>query len=147
MASARLRVRLIRPAAVPCLVALVASLAACGGQRVKECNALIGVINGEQEGAKAPTGQDPKELVEVANRLDEVAKRVAAVPIAIERLKNFQNEYQSLVSDLGAAMRDAAAALREQDRKKLDAVRVRETELGDKEGTLVTAINQFCTGS
>ncbi|MBI4951414.1 MAG: hypothetical protein HY908_05240 [Myxococcales bacterium] len=122
------------------------TLAACQAKRIEECNALIGVINEEQQQVKAAQSQEPAEFERVAERLTETARRVADVPLTVEALREHRDAYQALVSDIAEVMRGAAQALRDRDGKKLDAARTLERQVGEREDELVETINRYCAG-
>ncbi|MCC6526415.1 MAG: hypothetical protein IT373_27455 [Polyangiaceae bacterium] len=122
------------------------TLAACQGKRIEECNALIGVINDEQQQVKPAQSQEPADFERVAERLAETARRVADVSLTVEALREHRDAYQALVNDIAEVMRGAAQALRDRDGKKLDAARTLERQVGEREDELVETINRYCAG-
>jgi len=140
------------PGALLCF-ALGAGLTAsgCGDQKkIKECNALIGVINAGvekvQKGtAASPDGGTPvSELRALADGMDVVVKDTEKLELSLGELKQFAQDYKAMTTEIAAAARELAIAVDAVDMEKLSAGQARMEAAVKREDPLVDSINKFC---
>jgi methyl-accepting chemotaxis protein len=148
--------RLVREALsrrlVPALAVLsILSLLACGApKKIEECNALVGVINegvdriqkGSSSGANASAAV--AELRELADAMEEIGKRSAAVRLSLPELRKYSQEYQQMASEVSTAARELADAVDKVDLEAKTAAQEAMDKALRREDPLVEAINKFC---
>lgn len=127
-------------------LSLSTMLAGCD-PKIKQCNRLIDVINGEQDLIKdAASKNDVEGLKKLAETLDEVGKKVDGVELKDEKLQEFRGDYKKMVEDLAKVSRDSAEALETNDPNKAQDAQKKMSKFGARENELVNGINEYCQG-
>jgi hypothetical protein len=116
------------------------------GSKIAQCNRLVQVINSEQGPLKSASGSDPDSLRKLADTLDHVATRVAAVEMRDAKLTGFRDDYAEMARDLAGASRETAAALDTNDPKRAANAARNMSSYGPRESELVDNINKYCSG-
>jgi len=112
------------------------------GDRIRQCNALITVINEEQAKQANASADTAEDLNRLAVALDATAKRIGDVQLKDGKLKSQRDEYKRMCEDLARAARDAATA-GDDSAKREGAVKVMQG-IGPREDKLVNDINAHC---
>ena len=130
-------------------VALI--LGACADQtKVKECNALVEVINGGVEKIQkvatvAPDGGTPvSELRAMADTMDTLAGDCAKVELSIAELKKYSGDYQAMAKEVATAARELATAVDKVDMEQMSKAQARMEEAVKREDPVVEGINKLC---
>jgi hypothetical protein len=130
---------------------LVATVSGCGEQKkIKECNALVGVINTGVDKIQSVTRSAPDggaavaELRALATEMDNVAAEAKKVEISLPELKKFSDEYQALATELAKAARDLAEAVDNVDMEKMAKAQGEMDSVVKREDPLIQALNEFC---
>jgi methyl-accepting chemotaxis protein len=128
------------------------AMSGCCGGKVAECNKLIGVINNNAEAIKTAgdklnqaSGNDLKALEDAASTLDKAASDIKTVEIKDETLKGFSKEYETMFTDGGKALRDAAKAAKGNDLGALTKATTEISKMGSTEAALVSKVNGYCS--
>ena len=126
-------------------------VAGCGGQKkIKECNALITVINSGvekvQKGTSAsPDGGTPvSDLRALADDMDGIVAEAGKLQVTIVELKKFATDYQTMTTEIAASARELATAVDAVDMEKLSAGQARMETAVSRETPLIDEINKFC---
>ncbi len=135
----------MRGAALLVGASLSLALTGCDG-RISQCNALIRVINAEQEPIKRASGSDPEALRKLADALDTVGSKVSGVQVKDEKVVGFRDQYGAMAKELAEAARQTALALEENDAKKAAKAADHMSSFGTRESELVGEINGYCSG-
>jgi methyl-accepting chemotaxis protein len=130
--------------AIPCLTS-------CAEQtKIKECNALVGVINAGVEKIQKGTTLSPDagtavtELRTLADEMDAIAKAAEAVELSIPELKKFSQDYKDMAIEVAASARELAQAVDNVDMEKMTKAQTRMDRAVKREDPLVEEINKFC---
>ena len=140
----------VRGALLPIVVGALL-LGGCGDQKkIKECNALIAVINTGvekvQKGtAASPDGGTPvSELRALADEMDAVVQDAAKLELSLAELKQLAQDYKAMTTEIAASARELAAAVDAVDMEKLSAGQARMEAAVKREDPLIDSINKFC---
>jgi hypothetical protein len=120
-------------------------------QTARECGVFVSAIKtwqsqGEQPAASAarPSAPAPLDSRALAERYEELARRIDGLKLESATLVPRAQRYQKLSREAAAALRDVAAAM---DRGDAEAARRRRVEFDDlsrAEAPLVADINAVC---
>jgi methyl-accepting chemotaxis protein len=137
-----------------CAIALTLVVGLCGGcgapKKIEECNGLVGVINaGVDRIEKGSNGSSDAsaavaELRKLAESMEDIGKRSAALRLSLPELRKFSQEYQQMASEVATAARQLADAV---DKVDLEAKTTAQESMDKalrREDPLVEAINKFC---
>jgi hypothetical protein len=128
------------------LTIVLGALASGCENRVGECNKLIEVIN--SEGEKLQVKSDAAGLKTMADELDASAKKIEGVPLTIDKLKKYRDEYKGFMVDFAKAAR-AAAQMQSGDAPDVTKLQEAMNNLNSsvqKSSKLTTDINNYCQG-
>ena len=130
---------------------LVLGAGACADQtKVKECNALVEVINNGVEKIQkvatvAPDGGTPvSELRAMADTMDVLAGDCAKVELSIAELQKYSGDYQAMAKEVAAAARDLAKAVDKVDMEQMSKAQAQMEEAVKREDPVVEGINKLC---
>lgn len=104
-------------------------------ERTRQCNDLIGAIEG---GASTIKVDYAKDLPEQAGKIDELAGKVGAVKLEDPRLVALSKDYRAWLTDLATLVRDYEVLDNPADLEK------RSRETVDREKELTGQINSYC---
>ncbi|HVK70738.1 MAG TPA: hypothetical protein VM694_40060 [Polyangium sp.] len=117
--------------------------------KVKECNAVIEVINGGMQ--KLNTSQNetkdasgPEQLRAMAGVMDSVDQDIEAVPVTQPELVRKVADYQDMVRTTAKAARDLARAIEAKDVRGANASTAALGRAVKRESPLVDDINAYC---
>ncbi|TKD09447.1 hypothetical protein [Polyangium fumosum] len=117
--------------------------------KVKECNAVIEVINGGMQ--KLNTSQDEtkdardtEQLRAMADVMDSVGRDIEAVPVTQPELVRKVADYRDMVHATAKAARDLARAIEAKDVHGANAATSALGTAVKRESPLVDAINTSC---
>lgn len=139
--------RIHRPKLLAVLGAVL--LAGCLG-RVAECNALIRVVNAEQDRiARAATSLDratpsADEIEGTAAAFERAVPRIAAVRLRDARLRVLSSDFQASMRDFAGQLRAMSAALRDGRVADYNAEVARLGDAQRRFAALVARINGAC---
>lgn len=111
--------------------------------KFSQCEALISAMNRDEE-RLGPLATDAPALEEVAAKLDLASTEIGAVKVSAAELVKFRDDYQALLRDTAAGLREAAEGARTGDKAKSEAATKSMLEIGTRSGRLVEDVNQFC---
>ncbi len=136
-------------AALWCGLLVIAS--GCGEhKKIKECRALIGVINQSVEriqkrASVAPDGGAAvAELRALAGDMDEIVNKAAKVELSLAELTKLRERYGAMVGEVAEAARKLAAAVDKVDVEKMTKAQNRMERAVKREDPLVEEINKYC---
>ncbi|MDC0747489.1 hypothetical protein [Polyangium mundeleinium] len=117
--------------------------------KVKECNAVIEVINGgmqklnksQNETKDAPGTEQLRALADV---MDSVGRDIEAVPVTQPELVRKVADYQDMVRTTAKAARDLARAIEAKDARGANAATSALSTAVKRESPLVDDINAYC---
>jgi hypothetical protein len=134
------------PTAVPLGLGLLllGLLPGCDG-RISQCNALISVINAEQEPIKKASGGNPEALRKLGDAIENVSTKVSEVQVEDAKILEFRNKYAEMAKEVAAAARDTAIAIEAKDHKKATEAAELMSSFGTRESELVGEINGYCS--
>jgi hypothetical protein len=128
-----------------------ASLTGCGEQKkIKECNALVGVINAGVEKIQKGTSASPDagtavaDLRALAEEMDGIAGEAGKLEPTLPDLQNLNKDYQGMAAEVAAAARDLANAVDNVDVEKMSKAQERMDQAVKREDPIIDAINKFC---
>lgn len=135
-------------------VVTVASILACSGGKVAECNKFVEVVNKtmpEVNKIMGPGGgSDAGALASKMRQMSDLYKgldgELAALEITDEGLKPKVAAYHEMVKQIARLTGDTARAANQSDLKGLMAASNRITQLANKESALVNDVNTYCSG-
>jgi methyl-accepting chemotaxis protein len=123
----------------------------CGEQKkIKECNALVGVINTGVDKIRNVTRSAPDggaavdELRALAKEMDGVAAETKEVALTLPELEKFSKEYQALAAELAAAARELATAVDNVDMETMAKAQGQMDGVVKREDPLIQSLNEFC---
>ncbi len=123
----------------------------CGEQKkIKECNALVGVINTGVQKIRNVTRSAPDggaavaELRALATEMDGVAAATEEVVLTLPELKKFSTDYQGLATELAGAARELATAVDNVDMETMAKAQSQMDGVVKREDPLIQSINEFC---
>jgi hypothetical protein len=93
--------------------------------------------------AVAPSAA-PREARMLADRYDDLAKRIDALKLGSDELVPRAARYQKLSREAAAALRDVAAAVEQGDAERARRRRVEFDDIAHGEAPLVADINEVC---
>ncbi len=128
------------------MAGLVAVAFTACDRKIPQCNRLIKVINSEQSKVRDSPATDPAALRKLAENLDTIAKKVAAVELEDVELIRMRAAYAAMTDELANAARATAKALEANDFEEADKSNKQLEAAGKREGPLVGEINQYCSG-
>lgn len=138
---------------LPLLMLLIAPLAlGCGEhQKIKECNALISVINNGVEKVQKGTTSAPDggsaaigELRALADEMDAISKEAGAVQVSLPEIGKLSKDYQAMATEVAAAARDLATAVENVDMDGMGKAQERMDAAVKLEDPLIEELNKFC---
>jgi hypothetical protein len=128
-----------------------ASLTGCGEQKkIKECNALVSVINAGVEKIQKGTSPSPDagtavaDLRALAEEMDGIAGEAGKLEPTLPDLQNLNKDYQGMAAEVAAAARDLANAVDNVDVEKMSKAQERMDQAVKREDPIIDAINKFC---
>lgn len=131
-------------------IALVA-LGCSKFQTARECGTFTGAIEQWRGQAKpgSPTpapslSAAPRDARALAERYDDLARRIDALGLSSDELVPRAARYQKLAREAAAALRDVAAAVEKGDAETARRRRVEFDDLAQDEAPLVADINAVC---
>jgi len=134
-----------------CTAGCVLATMGCGERtKIKECSALVAVINGGvDEVQKSTTGESDggapvDELRQLAKQIDAIAANAASIALTLPELKQLAADYQAMAKEVAAASRALAEAVDNVDQEKADKAHERMNRAISREAPLVERINKFC---
>ncbi len=119
-------------------------------KKIKECRALIGVINESVEriqkrASVAPDGGAAvAELRALASDMDDIVKKAAKVELSLPELSKLRERYGAMVSEVAEAARKLAGAVDKVDVEKMTKAQNRMERAVKREDPLVEEINKYC---
>jgi len=121
-------------------------------QTARECGTFVGAIQSWKAAgpSPAPSVNAPSAAVAanesraLADRYDDLAKRIDALKLTSDELIPRAESYQKLAREAAAALRDVAQAVEQGDAEKARRRRVQFDDLARGEGPLVAEINRIC---
>ena len=133
-------------------VLLIATLClSCGEQKkIKECNALVAVINSGVEKVQKGTSGSPDggtavaDLKALAQEMDEIGKEAARVELSLPELQRLGKDYQAMVTEVATAARELAGAVDNVDVEKMSKAQERMDQAVKREDPIVDEINKYC---
>lgn len=139
------------------ILLLCLALAACGKNKIEQCNAFIDRATKAQTVINALNlaSEDQKELEKDAATIDAEAKGFGSFEVHDEKLIGFRAAYAGTLSEMGKIMANLAAAQAqasdpaqsEAAATKIKALVQQAEALEKSESTLVDQINLYCTGT
>jgi hypothetical protein len=141
----------LRPGALPVLLGL--SLLGCGKfQTARECGTFLDTVKAwRNQAAKTdPSGPAPSpatasvESRVLAERYDDLAKRIDGLHLTSPELVPRATRYQKLSREAAAALREVAEAVEKGDADAARRRRVKFDDIAHGEGRLVADINGIC---
>lgn len=134
-------------------VITVASILACSGGKVAECNKFVEVVNKtmpEVNKIMGPGGgSDAAALAGKMRQMSELYKNLDAeldkLEITDEGLKPKVDGYHDMVKQIARLTGDTARAANQSDLKGLMAASNRITQLANRESALVNDVNTYCS--
>ena len=130
-------------------VVLVAALLAVAftacDRKIPQCNRLIKVINTEQGAVRDKPATDPPSLRKLADSLEGVSKKVAAVELDDPKLVELRNQYAEMADGISTAARATAKALEEDDFTAAEKSNKELEAVGKREAPLVADLNGYCS--
>lgn len=133
------------------LVGLALWAGGCGERtKVKECNALVAVINEGveeiQRGARnAPDGgPGAGELRTMAETMDGIAAKAAKLPLSDGELDELAGDYEAMARDIGTAARELAKAFEKVDEAAMGSAQAKMEKAVQREEPLIESINEYC---
>ncbi len=140
-----------RQRGVPMLLwcALLAAGACSAPAKVRECTALVEVINKgvdkiDKTIGGGGDGAEVAQLRAVADAMDAIAHEAGQLKLNTPELVKHAKDYQNLAAEVAGAARDLATAVDQVDGEKKKAAQARIDVAVKREGPVVDAINQFC---
>jgi hypothetical protein len=133
-------------AGVILVAALPAVVFTACDRKIPQCNRLIKVINGEQSAVRDSPATDPASLRKLADSLEDVSKKVAAVELDDPKLVEIRNQYAAMTDAIAAAARNTAKALEEDDLGAAEKSNKELETVGKQEAPLVADLNGYCSG-
>lgn len=134
-------------------VITVASILACSGGKVAECNKFVEVVNKtmpEVNKVMGPGGGS--DAGALANKMRKLSDLYAALDTELGKLeitdtglKPKVDAYHEMVRQISRLTGDTARAANTQDIKGLMAASNRITQLANKESALVNDVNSYCS--
>ncbi|MBW2455368.1 MAG: hypothetical protein JRI68_12690 [Deltaproteobacteria bacterium] len=133
------------------VLGLAATSSGCGEQKkIKECNALVGVINTGVDKIQNVTRSAPDggaavaELRALATEMEAVAAEAKAVEVTLPELKKFSTDYQGLATELATAAQELATAVDNVDMETMAKAQHQMDSVVRREDPLIQALNEFC---
>lgn len=123
-------------------------MASCGESKVSQCNKITTIANetvGEVQGVvQANSIPNNEAFLKVADSFDRGRTEMERVRVADQQLKEYQQQFIAMYSEVGRSARELANAMGQQD---FDAAREAhsafQTATGQEE-PLVNAVNEYC---
>lgn len=127
---------------------LAAALGGCN-TRVRQCNALIDVVNAEQDGvvqAVNRVGPRPEAgpIEALARSFDSAVSRVSAVPVADAGLHDRKVALQGVLRRFASVIGEMATAARNNEAAEYNARRGELNGLNGQLTTAVDSVNAYC---
>jgi hypothetical protein len=134
-------------------LSLVLSLAALGCakfQTARECGSFVEAIKlwrGQAPAAASAAASHSAASVDsraLADRYDDLAKRIDALKLTSPELVPRATRYQKLSREAAAALRDVAAAVEKGDAERARRRRIEFDDIAKDEAPVVADINALC---
>ena len=123
----------------------------CGEQKkIKECNALVAVINTGVDKIQSVTRSAPDggaavaELRALATEMEAVAAEAKKVELTLPELKKLSSDYQGLATELATAAGELATAVDNVDMETMAKAQNQMDSVVKREDPLIQALNEFC---
>lgn len=127
-------------------------LAACGLNKIAQCNKLIEKVNTAQttavDGIKKLDGKDDsKDLADLATSFDTMKTAIVGVDLNDDKLKGLQKDYAAAIDKTSAAARAQKAALDKSDAAGAAAANT-DLQAGiAAQSKVIDGINGYCGGT
>jgi hypothetical protein len=133
------------------VILLLLAFCGCGEQKkIKECNALVGVINAGVEKVQKGTSSAPdgggavSDLRALAEEMDGISKEAARVELSLPELMKLSKDYQAMATEVATAARELAGAVDNVDVEKMAKAQERMDQAVKREDPIVDEINKYC---
>lgn len=130
-------------------IAVVSFLVAgCGESKFYQCQQILNIAtettNRTKKISENGKTKNPKEVLEVADAFESVARDLESLEIQDKKLQEYQNGLIEFYRNQARATRDFIAAFNRRDVASAKSAKDEVQRLGNMEKDLVNGINSYC---
>jgi hypothetical protein len=132
-------------------IAIIGLAAACGDNKVVQCNQLIDAantaVNEIQEITASGDPSDPEALNAIANTADSAVATMQGLELSDEELQTYQQRFVQMYERTGTASRELYNAATSEDNEAAQQALDNLQAATQEETRLVSEVNAYCGGT